>query len=64
MDIHKIRVGKNGRITIPVAIRRKLNLHPGDRVIFEQQPDKRLILKKSPAPETKSHELTGSAPKQ
>jgi antitoxin PrlF len=31
---HVVTVSSRGRITVPVAVRRKLGIHPGDQVAF------------------------------
>jgi AbrB family looped-hinge helix DNA binding protein len=36
MSEMSVRVQEKGQVTIPSRIRKKLNLKPGDRVIFEE----------------------------
>lgn len=36
---------RNGRITIPVDIRRALNLHERDRVVFTPLPDGTVVMR-------------------
>jgi AbrB family looped-hinge helix DNA binding protein len=38
------KVSKNGQITIPVDIRRALNLHPGDKVLFSRSNDGAIVI--------------------
>lgn len=35
MSLYRVRIGKNGRITIPIEIRRQLGLQTGDMLILE-----------------------------
>lgn len=62
MDVYKIRVGKNGRITIPIQVRREMNLKTGDLIILEHKEGKRVTLRKATAEEKRVHDLTGSLP--
>ena len=43
------RVSSNGQITVPIEIRRKLNVKEGDKVIFLENADGDIILKNSSA---------------
>lgn len=43
--LYKVRVGKNGRITIPIEIRRELGLQTGDVLILEMK-DEKIIMRK------------------
>jgi len=54
MEIAKITF--NGQITIPVEIRKELNLKPGDKVLFIKENGK-IILTNSDALEEKLQEL-------
>lgn len=47
METYQVRIGKNGRITIPLAVREDLDIRTGDIVILEPQPDKRIVLRKA-----------------
>ena len=42
------RITSKGQTTIPVGLRKKLNLTPGDEVVFEQEGDKITIRKAVP----------------
>ncbi|MCO5217154.1 MAG: AbrB/MazE/SpoVT family DNA-binding domain-containing protein [Thermomicrobiales bacterium] len=46
MKIYHVKVGKQGRITLPIEVRRDLGLEEGDLVIFESRPEG-LILRKA-----------------
>lgn len=35
----RARLTSKGQITIPVAVRRKLNLQPGDELLFDLRPE-------------------------
>ncbi|MBA1337222.1 MAG: hypothetical protein HPY66_0382 [Firmicutes bacterium] len=41
------RVSSNGQITVPVEIRRKLNIKEGDKILFLENADGEIILKNS-----------------
>lgn len=45
MEISKITT--KGQITIPVSIRKELNLNPGDKLIFVKEGDGYIIMKAS-----------------
>jgi AbrB family looped-hinge helix DNA binding protein len=40
MASNEMRVTEKGQVTIPVEVRRALNLHPHDRVSFEVDPQR------------------------
>lgn len=48
MNVYKIRVGKNGRITLPIEVRRKLDLHTGDVLILDIYEESILLRKATP----------------
>ena len=41
------KVSHNGQITVPVEIRRKLNIKAGDKIIFLEKPNGEIILQNS-----------------
>ncbi len=41
---HEAKMTSKGQVTLPVALRRLLNLKPGDRIAFNQEPDGRVVL--------------------
>lgn len=41
------RVSSNGQITVPVEIRRKLNIKEGDKIIFLENANGEIILQNS-----------------
>jgi antitoxin PrlF len=41
------KVSSNGQITVPVEIRRKLNIKEGDKIIFWEKPDGEIVLQNS-----------------
>jgi antitoxin PrlF len=41
------KVSSNGQITVPVEIRRKLNIKEGDKIIFLEKPDGEIVLQNS-----------------
>jgi len=41
------RVSSNGQITVPIEIRRKLNIKEGDKIIFLEKPNGEIILQNS-----------------
>ena len=43
MSINIVRVQAKGQVTIPKSFRKKLNLQPGDRVVFKEMEDGLLI---------------------
>lgn len=43
MRIASARVTSKGQITIPVAVRRRLGLRPGDRVHFSLEDDRAVL---------------------
>ncbi len=42
----EVRIGPQGRVVIPAALRRALDFHPGDRLLIRQE-DGRLVLEKA-----------------
>lgn len=38
------KVSANGRITVPVEIRRLLGLKAGDKILFDQRPDGEVVV--------------------
>ena len=34
MSVTIVTIGKRGQITLPVAIRKEINVHPGDQIVF------------------------------
>lgn len=49
------RVDKYGRITIPIKVRRDLDLRPGDRVLFVETAEGMSIKKEPASPVRKGH---------
>lgn len=45
MKIYHVKMGKQGRITLPIEIRRDLGLEEGDFVMFERRPEGLLLRK-------------------
>lgn len=43
------KVSSNGQITVPVEIRRKLNIKEGDKIIFLEKPNGEIVLQNSSA---------------
>lgn len=43
------KVSTNGQITVPVEIRRLLNLKPGDKVLFIQKPTGEIVINNASA---------------
>jgi len=43
------KVSSNGQITVPVDIRRKLNIKEGDKIIFLEKPNGEIVLQNSSA---------------
>jgi antitoxin PrlF len=41
------KVSSNGQITVPVEIRRKLNIKHGDKIIFLEKPSGEIVLQNS-----------------
>lgn len=41
-------LSSEGQITIPPAIRERLGLKPGDRVVFVQRPDGQVVVEAEP----------------
>lgn len=41
------KVSSNGQITVPVEIRRKLNIREGDKIIFLEKPNGEIVLQNS-----------------
>lgn len=41
------KVSANGQITVPVEIRRKLNIKEGDKIIFLEKPNGEIVLQNS-----------------
>lgn len=49
MDTYVVRILPGGRITIPAAIRRMLDLHPGDSLVWLEQGGEIHIRKAEPS---------------
>ena len=41
------KVSPNGQITVPIEIRRKLNIKEGDKIIFLEKPNGEIIVQNS-----------------
>lgn len=41
------RLSANGQITVPVEVRRRLHLVPGDKVLFVEKPDGEIVVAKA-----------------
>lgn len=41
------KVSSNGQITVPVDIRRKLNIKEGDKILFLEKPNGEIVLQNS-----------------
>lgn len=41
------KVSSNGQITVPVEIRRKLNIKEGDKIIFLEKPNGEIVIQNS-----------------
>lgn len=41
------KVSANGQITVPLEIRRKLNIKEGDKIIFLEKPNGEIVLQNS-----------------
>ena len=55
----KVELDNRGRVTIPAAIREKLNLKPGDKLSIEIDNEKGLKIKKTPTKEEIFQNLVG-----
>jgi AbrB family looped-hinge helix DNA binding protein len=55
----KVEVDDRGRVTIPAAIRKKLNLKPGDKLSIEIDEEKGLRFRKPPTKEEIFENLVG-----
>ena len=50
MDIMNLaKVSANGQITVPIEIRRLLNLKSGDKVLFVQKPNGEIVINNASA---------------
>lgn len=49
MDLLKNSISSNGQTTVPVEIRRKLNIKEGDKIIFLEKPNGEIVLQNSSA---------------
>jgi AbrB family looped-hinge helix DNA binding protein len=52
-----VRVSSNGRITIPIAIRRKLGIKPGDLLDVQVEGQKIIMRKVDPANTSSGNDL-------
>ena len=43
------KVSANGQLTLPIEIRKLLNVHAGDKVLFRQKPDGEIIISNASA---------------
>ena len=55
----KVELDDRGRLTIPAALREKLNLKPGDKLSIEIDGDKGLKIQKTPTKEEIFQHLVG-----
>ena len=65
MAVHKneVQVGAQGRLVIPAALRKALNLKPGDRLIARKEGD-RLVLERRESIEKRLWEMFSQIPKE
>jgi antitoxin PrlF len=58
-------VTRKGQVTIPKAVRDRLNIRPGSQVDFELAPDGRVVIvksgRKAAAPKSRFERIRGSA---
>jgi AbrB family looped-hinge helix DNA binding protein len=40
----RAKLTSKGQITIPKAVRERLNIEPGDRLVFREQPDGSIVI--------------------
>jgi AbrB family looped-hinge helix DNA binding protein len=59
----EVQLGAQGRLVIPVGLRKALNLHPGDRLIARQEGD-RLVLERREAVEQRLWAMFAQIPKE
>jgi antitoxin PrlF len=45
--VNLARLSANGQITVPVEVRRRLHLVPGDKVLFVEKPDGEIVVAKA-----------------
>lgn len=43
------KVSANGQITVPIEIRKSLNLKPGDKILFYQKPNGEVVVSNASA---------------
>jgi AbrB family transcriptional regulator, transcriptional pleiotropic regulator of transition state genes len=55
-----VTLSSKNQVVIPLAVRKKLGIRSGDRLIIEQLTDKEVILKKEPS----YYDLIGIVPAQ
>jgi len=59
----EVQIGAQGRVVIPAALRKALNLTPGDRLIARQDGDS-LVLERREAIERRLWEMFSHIPKE
>ena len=59
----EVQIGAQGRVVIPAALRKALNLTPGDRLIARQEGDS-LVLERREAIERRLWEMFSHIPKE
>jgi len=62
MDMAKVT--SKGQITIPVSIRRKLNINEGDKLLFIDRPDGVMMVNPDMLPAGQDADLTAAEPKE
>lgn len=61
-EIHKLSLGKQGRVVIPAHLRRALGLEPGARLVARQEGD-RIVLERREAVEQRLKTRVANIPK-
>ena len=54
------KISANGQITVPVEIRRRLGLKPGDKILFLQNQDGEIVLSNASAAAVRKAQLAFS----